>query len=164
MPISGAHFGHVNLAEGFLWLGSPVAMAALGLATALEIGAYYIPWLDNLLDSITTPAAIVAGTMLTASMMADMSPFLQWSLAAVAGGGVAGTVQASTVVLRGASSAATGGLANPIVSSGELAASAGVTGLAIIIPPLCILFLLIATYVLWSRSRKKQKFALSSGK
>ncbi len=69
--------GHIELASGFEWLGSPVAVVAFSVATILEIGAYYVPWIDNLLDSITTPAAIVAGTIATGSMTGEMSPFLK---------------------------------------------------------------------------------------
>src|SRR5688572_17957636 len=91
-----AHSGHLNLASSFEWVGSPAALTAFSIATALEIGGYYIPWLDNFLDTVATPAAIVAGTVVTASMVTDVSPFLKWSLAVVAGGGIAGTVQATT--------------------------------------------------------------------
>src|SRR5687767_3523804 len=85
-----AHSGHLNLAPSFDWLGSPAALTAFSVATALEVGAYYIPWLDNFLDTVATPTAVVAGTMMTASMITDVSPFLKWSLSVVAGGGIAG--------------------------------------------------------------------------
>ena len=69
-----SHAGHIPLTEGFEWLGSDVGLATLAFATLLEVSAYYVPWLDNLMDSITTPAAIVAGTMVSASMMTEMRP------------------------------------------------------------------------------------------
>ena len=65
---------------------------AFGTATIFEIGAYYIPLLDHLMDTLTTPAAVVAGTIMTASLVTDLSPFLKWTLALIAGGGVAGLV------------------------------------------------------------------------
>ena len=133
-----AHAGHLKLAAGFDWLGSESAMIALGVATALEIGAYYVPWLDNFLDSIATPAAVVAGTLMTASVASDMSPMLKWSLAVIVGGGSAAVVQAGTVLVRAGSSALTGGLANPLVSTVELGGSVGMTALAIIVPVVAI--------------------------
>lgn len=48
-------------AKGFEWLAIPSVCAALGFATICEIAAYYVPWVDNLLDTIATPAAVVAG-------------------------------------------------------------------------------------------------------
>jgi hypothetical protein len=128
--------GHVTLSSGFEWLGSDVAMIALGVATALEVGAYYIPWLDNLLDSIATPTAIVAGTMLTGAMAGEFSPFLKWTIAAIAGGGTAAIVQTGTTLVRGTSTATTGGIANSLVSTAELASSTVVTFMAIFIPAL----------------------------
>jgi len=126
--------GHVTLSAGFEWIGTWPAVAAFGTATALEIGGYYIPVLDNLLDSIATPAAIVAGTIVTASMVGDMSPLLKWSLALIAGGGVAGVVQSGTVALRAGSTGTTGGIANPLLSTLEMAGSVVTTALAILLP------------------------------
>ena len=94
--------GHLHLAYGFEWLGTWPAFACFLTATILEIVAYYVPWLDNLLDSVATPAAVVAGTIATASVITDMSPLLQWSLAIIAGGGTAGVIQSATVLVRGA--------------------------------------------------------------
>jgi hypothetical protein len=139
--------GQLELASGFEWIGTPLAVTAFTVATILEIAAYYIPWLDNLMDSMTTPAAIVAGTIMTGSMTGEMAPFLKWSIALIAGGGTAGVVQAGSVIIRGASSATTGGLGNPIVSTGELAGSATVTFLAIFIPALAAF--LTAILLIW---------------
>ena len=134
-----AHSGHLTLASDFQWLGSTTALIALSLATVLEIGGYYIPWLDNFLDTVASPAAVVAGVMVSASVMTDMSPILRWSLAIIAGGGIAAAVQATTVVARGASSFVTGGLGNPLLASIELGGSLISTGLAVMAPVLGIL-------------------------
>src|SRR5260370_22897301 len=93
--------GHLTLAPGFEWIGSYPALIAFSAATALEIAAYYIPWVDNLLDTIATPAAILAGTLVTASLVTGASPFLKWSLAILAGGSAAGMVQGTAVGARG---------------------------------------------------------------
>src|SRR5881394_829642 len=84
-----SYSGHLHLAPGFEWMGSTAALIAFATATALEIAGYYVPWVDNLLDTIASPAAVIAGTIATASVVADMSPFLKWTLAAIAGGGIA---------------------------------------------------------------------------
>ena len=79
--------------------------------------AYYFPWVDNLLDTAATPIAVVAGIVMTASCVSDVSPFLKWTLAVIAGGGAAGLVQILTVKTRALSSLFTGGLANWVVST-----------------------------------------------
>ena len=109
----------IELAGGFDWLSSDIAMMVFVVATLFEIGGYYIPWIDNLLDTIASPASIVAGTVITASFITGMDPWLQWLLGVVAGGGAAGAVQATTVVARAGSTVTTGGLGNPIVASVE---------------------------------------------
>jgi Domain of unknown function (DUF4126) len=137
--------GHLTLAQGFDWIGSYPALTAFAVATGLEIGGYYIPWLDNLLDSLTTPAAIVAGTIVTASMVSGMSPFLKWSLAVIAGGGVAGMIQGSTVLVRGVSTAGTGGLANPLFATIELGGALFTSIFALIAP--VVVLVLIAVFL-----------------
>ena len=82
-----AKAGHVNLGTEFAWMGSDIALVAFGVAAVLEVGAYYIPWLDHALDRVAAPAAVVAGTVVSASVFGVMSPVLKWSLAAIAGGG-----------------------------------------------------------------------------
>src|SRR5439155_23073700 len=135
--------GHLTLTHGFEWIGSYPALIAFSVASCLEIAGYYIPWVDNLLDTISSPAAIIAGTIITASLVADVSPFMKWTLAIIAGGGAAGLVQGTTVVARGASSAGTGGLANPLVATLELAGSIITSVLAILAPVVVIVLLAI---------------------
>ncbi|HAM73320.1 MAG TPA: DUF4126 domain-containing protein [Verrucomicrobiales bacterium] len=153
-----AHTGHVSLASDFRWLGSDVALTALGVATALEIGAYYVPWLDHFLDTLATPASVVAGTMVTASVMTDMSPFLRWTLAVIAGGGVAAAVQTTTVVTRAASTLATGGLANPLVASAELGGALTATALSLAAPVVGIALLVVGVGLVglsWGQRRRR---------
>jgi hypothetical protein len=126
--------GHLELADGFEWIGSVPALVVFSVATLLEISAYYVPWIDNLLDTISTPAAVVAGTILTASVVTEMSPLMQWSVALIAGGGSAGVIQTGTVLARGASLATTGGGGNFVVSTGEWIGALVTTILAIVLP------------------------------
>ncbi len=129
-----ARTGHVALGTSFTWMASTPALIALGVATVVEIGAYYIPWLDHLLDVVATPAAVVAGMIMTASVVTGLDPMLKWTLALIAGGGIAGTVQALTVGTRKVSLLTTGGLGNPLVSTVELFGSVLLTVLAIALP------------------------------
>ena len=97
---SAARLGYLELTPDMAWLGSDAALVALATATVFEVSAYYVPWLDNLLDTMATPAAIVAGVMAWAAVTPELSPLLRWTLAIVAGGGAAGLVQSGTALLR----------------------------------------------------------------
>jgi len=131
--------GHLEVAESFAWLGSDAALASFAVATAFELFAYYIPWLDNALDTVASPCAVVAGTVVMASFVPEMDPWLKWSLSVIAGGAAAGAVQSVTAVVRGASTATTGGLANPVVSTAEAAASTGLSATAVFLPAIAAL-------------------------
>jgi len=138
--------GHLTLFPGFEWMGTWPALIAFGTATVLEVATYYIPWVDNMMDALTTPAAVIAGIIVTASVFGDVSPFLKWPTAIIAGGGVAGIVQVGTVALRAGSSGTTGGMANSLVSTMELVGSILVTVLAIVLPILCLVVVIWIGY------------------
>ncbi|MBI1293530.1 DUF4126 family protein [bacterium] len=148
--------GYLELAPGFDWIGSYPALLVFAVATVLEIAAYYIPWVDNLLDSIATPAAIVAGAVITASVVGDVSPLLRWSLAAIAGGGVAAAVQSGTVLLRGTSSTVTGGLGNFAVSSSELLGSVLTSLLAVFLPLVAVTGIAVLFVVVVRQMRRRK--------
>ena len=131
---AAAMSGHLSLAPGFQWLGTYPALLTFAVATVLEVGGYYIPWLDHLLDTLATPAAILAGSVITAAMVTKMDPLLKWTLAIIAGGGVAGLVQGSTVLARAASTASTAGFGSPILATIELSGSVLTTLLAFLLP------------------------------
>ncbi|MEI6313496.1 MAG: DUF4126 domain-containing protein [Syntrophus sp. (in: bacteria)] len=142
--------GHVTLAPEFQWIGTWPALIAFATAAALEIGAYYIPWMDNLLDAVTTPLAVAAGTIAAASVMSDVSPFMKWSIALIAGGGMAGAVQTGTALLRGVSTVSTGGLANVVISTVELAGAIIATTMSLLMPIVAFTAaIIIAIWVIW---------------
>ena len=149
----------IELAAGFDWLSSDIAMMVFLVATLFEIGGYYIPWIDNLLDTVASPAAIVAGTVITASFITGMDPWLQWLLGLIAGGSAAGAVQATTVVTRASSTVTTGGLGNPIVASVETSGAFLGSALAILAAPFAIaVFVLLlgcGGWIWWRRRRDK---------
>ncbi len=148
--------------KGFEWLAMPSVCIGLAVATVCEIGAYYIPWVDNALDTISTPAAMVAGTLTTMAVSTgEMSPFASWAAAIIVGGGTASAVQLSTVAVRGLSTATTGGIANPVVSTGEWISALVVSILSFLVPILVVIVGIIAMIwvVRWIRLKKKNKIA-----
>ena len=130
----GARAGLIELGESWAWMSETWVIVAFAAATLFEIGGYYIPWVDNLLDTITTPSAVVAGIIVTSASLDGIDPAMQWILSIIAGGGIAGTIQLGTAATRAASSATTGGVGNPVVSTVEAGASVLFALLAILVP------------------------------
>ena len=133
-----ASTGHLTLRSGFAWLATPAALVMLSVATVLEILAYYIPGVDNLLDTIATPAALVAGTVVSAAVMTDLPPLVKWTTAVIAGGGAAGLTQGLTSLLRAKSTLTTGGLGNHVIATGELGGALFVSLLALAAPVVAV--------------------------
>ena len=145
--VSGAAYtGRLPLAESFAWLGTPAALTMLGMAALVEILAYYVPGVDNLLDSLATPAALVAGTVVSAAVMTDVPPMVKWTAAVIAGGGIAGLTQGAAALLRAKSTVLTGGIGNWVIATAELGGALLVTLLALA-APLAALGLVI--FILW---------------
>lgn len=155
-----ARSGHLTLAANLDWLASDAALVMLGAATALEISGYYVPWVDNLLDTVATPAAGIAGTLAASSMLVGMDPMMQWTLGAIAGGGTALGVQSLTVGARAISTATTAGLGNPVVATAEAGAATGLALLAVIVPLLAVALVVVMVILLgrvalhWRRRRQ----------
>ena len=124
------------------WMASDVGLMVLGAAVVCELLAYYIPWLDNLLDTIASPAAVVGGVVLMSTSLGELEPALQWSLSIVVGGTTSGSVQLTTVGVRALSTASTGGLGNPIVSTMEAGACLFCTVLALLLPLIALVLVL----------------------
>lgn len=148
--------GMITAAEGFSWIGSDAAVILFSAATILEVLAYYVPWVDNLLDTVATPAAVVAGTLLTASFIGESSEIFRWAVALIAGGGAAGVVQGITVLVRGGSTTTTGGIANPLVATGELGASLAGGILTIFFPIAAVVLMALFFIIIFRKVRRKR--------
>ena len=130
----GAYTGHLTLTSGLAWLGTSAALVMLSVAAAIEVLAYYIPGVDNALDVIAAPAALVAGTVVSAAVMTDLPPMVKWTTAIIAGGGAAGAVQGLTSLLRVKSTTMTAGFGNHAIATGEVAGALLVSLLALAAP------------------------------
>ena len=156
---AAAYTGHLPLSENFAWLGTPSALMMLGVAALVEILAYYIPGVDNLLDTLATPAAVVAGTLVSAAVITDLPPMLKWTTAIIAGGGVAGLTQGVTALLRAKSTVITAGVGNPVIATAELGGSLLVSLLALAAP---LIALLVVIVFLWLAMRLIRRIARSA--
>ena len=156
--------GFLPLTENFSWLAGNTALVSLGVATLVEAGAYYIPFIDNLLDTISTPLAIGAGTLISASVLPVDNELARWITGFIVGGGAAAAVQGSTAALRLGSSGTTAGTGNFLVSSFENIAAI-VTPIVTIIIPVIIAILILLTFLILFRlifRRKRKKTAAAT--
>ena len=157
-----ARLGYLQLTSDMTWLAADAALVALATATILEVTAYYVPWLDNLLDAIAAPAAVGAGVITWAAVTPELSPLLRWTLAIVAGGGAAGLVQSGTTLLRLHSSALTAGLGNPVVATGELTGALALSVLAVLAPVLAaalVVLVLVGLGCVYRRATSRRNAA-----
>jgi len=154
--LSGAAYsGHLPLDNSFAWLGTLPALIMLSVAAGAEILAYYIPVLDNLLDTLAAPAAFVAGTIASAAVMIHMPPMVKWTAAVIAGGGIAGLTHGVTGMIRAHSTVLTGGLGNPLLATAELVGALLVSILAVAAPVAAIGLVII---FLWLALRLVRQF------
>lgn len=148
------HFGDVHVNESLAWVGSDAALICLTIATLTEIAAYYIPVIDNALDTLAVPMAVIAGTIITSGMMPELPGVIQWGLALVAGGGSAGLISAATAGLRGGSTATTAGFGNFLVSTSENTLAVIGSAVALLAPILAAVgLILILCVCAWLLSR-----------
>lgn len=149
-----SYFNVWDLNDSWEWVGSLAAVVTLGVATIIEIFAYFIPWVDNLLDSFAVPLAAIAGTAVMVSTVANLDPVVTWALAIIAGGGTATAIKGAGATSRLTSTATTGGLGNPIVSTVETGTAAAVTVASIFAPVLAVIMVIIILFIIFSIYRK----------
>lgn len=149
-----ARADYIPLLDSFAWLESTPALLALGTAALTETLAFYIPGVDHLLDVLAGPLAIVAGVLASASVMVDMPAEVRWPIAIIAGGGAAGITKTTAALIRAKSTALTGGLGNPVVSTAETAGAATVSVLAILAPILCVVAAIVLAIYVFRKFRR----------
>ncbi len=157
-----SYMGWIPMNESFQWLSGLPTLITTGIATIVEILAYYIPFVDHLLDTMSIPLATVAGSVMFASQFAEIGTFPQWALALIAGGGTAAAISSGFAGTRAASTATTGGLGNSVVATTETAGAGIMSVLALAAPIIAFIvaIILIITVVFFGRKiwRKFKNF------
>ncbi len=138
--------GHLELSPSFEWIGTYPALTVFSVAALLEILSYLLPYVDNLLSTISIPFAALAGTVITASVIIDMGPLLTWTLAIIAGGGASLTTKTASTLLHTGSTATSAGMANPVVSTIETVISVVMAVISIIAP---LLIIILFGFIAW---------------
>jgi hypothetical protein len=149
-----SYFDIWQLNESWQWIGSSTALITLGAATVIEIMAYFIPYVDNLLDSVSVPLAALAGTAVMLSTVSDLSPVVTWALAIIAGGGTAAAISGTSTATRLASTATTGGLGNPLVSILETGTAIIMSVISIFLPILAVILVIILFFIIYKVYKK----------
>lgn len=153
--LSLASYFHVwQLNDSWQWIGSTTALITLGVATVVEIFAYFIPYIDNLLDTISVPLAALAGTAVMLSTVSDLSPVITWALAIIAGGGTAAAISGTSSATRLVSTTTSGGIANPVVATVETGTSVVMSVISIFLPLLAFVLVLIMCYIIFVLYKK----------
>jgi hypothetical protein len=149
----------VALSPSFQWLSSTPALVVFGVAVVTEVLSDKVPVVDHVLDILGGVIKPIAGTVVAASVLTDLSPLQSTVVGLVAGGGAAGVVHLAKAKLRLFSSLTTGGLGNPVLSLAEDVASFVGSALAIVMPVL-LLAAVAATFaiLLYARRRFRQRF------
>ena len=152
-----AHFGWFPVSDNWMWMGSTTALFLLGAATIFEVFAYFIPWFDNLLDTVAIPLAAIAGTLIMVATIGDINPLFTWALAIIAGGGTAAAISGTTSAGRLTSTATTGGLANPVYAATETGAAVTVATASIFSPILAAILVLLILTGIWKLMKRLGK-------
>ena len=152
---AAALYGDLVLPAEMNWLDSQLAFIGLIIATLIEVAAYYIPWVNDALDTLELPASVIAGTYLTGAFAADLPTLVQWSLALVAGGGIAGSINGLTGATRLATNTATGGFATPVTASLEWMSALVLAILSITLPLLALILALFLLGYVFKKMRRQ---------
>lgn len=162
-----SYMGWIPMNENFHWLAGLPTLITTGIATIVEILAYYIPYVDHLLDTLSVPLATVAGSIMFASQFTHLDAFPTWALALIAGGGTAAAISSGFAGTRAASTATTGGLGNSVVATTETAGAGIMSFLALAAPVIAFVIAIALVIVVFIFGRKlwnKLKGSFSSEK
>lgn len=159
-------FFGVSVGPDFAWIGSWMTLLVFATATLVETFAYCIPWVDNALDTVSTPLALAAGALAMIGMLPDLHPAVKWTVGLLLGTGAAGVTQLSTVALRATSSAATGGAGNCVVSTTESTSSLLLSILSFVLPVVALavgLWLAVGLVLIGKKIRMGRKIRSKTG-
>ncbi|MBB4635528.1 DUF4126 domain-containing protein [Longimicrobium terrae] len=157
---------HVPLPQNLEWLARPETVLAFGIATLIEILGDKVPLVDHALDSIqlfTKPGlAVLAAT----PFLYQLSPQYAIGIGIVLGAPLALGVHSAKATARVGSTAATGGIGNPILSVVEDVAAIGSIALAFLAPVVALVLLAVMLFLLVRfaiRIRKRTRRQAASG-
>ena len=152
-----ARAGVLQLGPSFRFIASNEALILFGAATLVEMLGDKVPAVDHALDALSTFLRPAAGSLLAASVMWKIpDPLTALALGVAVGAPTSLVPHAAKSTLRAASTAFTGGLANPVLSLIEDLAAVLLFVLTVVIPvAVALAILLVAGLVLRRVARRR---------
>jgi hypothetical protein len=137
--------GHAVPSSGFLWLGSPVTLTILCLAGAAEIAASLTTAGARFLDLVSTPLAMIVGSLLVMAVSHAPNVVMAILLPVVVGLVVSGLSQSVVSLLRSRAIESSGGRGRMTSTGVETVGAAILAAAGLLAPPaggiLAIVFL-----------------------
>jgi hypothetical protein len=141
------------LLRSFEWLESWPALTVFGVAMLAELLGDKFPVVDNVLDAMQLFVKPVAGVILMASVLTELTPLQAAVLGLIVGSSAAGAVHVTKAKLRLASTATTAGIGNPFLSLIEDAGALLGSVSALVVPVVMVLLLILAVVLAWMAIR-----------
>lgn len=143
------HIAGIALGARFEWLSSDVAIIVLIIASIIELVGDKVPAVDHFLDAIGTFVRPVAGTVAAASVLTGVDPTVAAIVGLIIGAPTSFGFHSLKAGTRVASSAATFGCANPVISVVEDILSISLSVISIFAPIVVPVALALLAYLLW---------------
>lgn len=147
------------------WLVADAAVAALGVASLVEVLADKIPVVDNLLQAVGLVIRPIAAVVAAGSVFWAVDPLTAAVAGLIVGAPAALAFAGASGGARATSTATTGGIANPVLSLiedlavGVLVISALVAPLLVPLVVLVALWLVVSLFLRARRRRRAQRAA-----
>ena len=151
--------GGYSLGHSFQWLSSDHAMAALSMATIMEVAADKVPALDHALDVLMTFVRPAAGCVSVLAVLSPQDPVVAYVAGIALAGGATLPIHLGKSLLRVGANAVTGGVSAPALSAAEDLSTGGAVVLAVVIPVCAVVlgvFSLAVAVWFWRRLRRKR--------
>lgn len=153
--------GYLDLANGFSWLETWPAFIVFTVALLFEIAIYYLPFLDNFIDIVATPVAMVAGVVAMSSFIDGVDPLIKYTLLLIASSSLSFMVKSFMSGVRAFSSTFTSGIGNGFISTVEGIASVFFS-VGVILLPLLAVFIIIPIFLYSKRKIRKLRMKMAS--
>lgn len=153
------HVAGIELGGKFDWLTSDAAMITLVIACVIELIADKIPAVDHFLDGAGTFIRPIAGAVASASVLTGLDPMVAAILGIIVGAPTSLGMHTLKAGTRVASSAATFGCANPVLSIIEDVLSFSLSVISIFLPfvvPFALALLVFGLWQIVKRIRRTQ--------
>lgn len=137
----GSALGLISVGQN--WFTTTPALIIITLGAVLEVMLFYRPRLDNLMDAIALPTAVLTGIMVMGAVVYKLPQLVRWGLAIFLGGGITLVFQATTTLIRADLTSHTGGINNGVFATIELGTALGITFMVLLEPRLTAIGVLI---------------------